>query len=60
MGMYKQEATIKLRKLGLTIDDDKASYDALKLKYKALESDYNFEEGLYQSGPDGHRFKDAL
>lgn len=46
---YRQEATIKLRKLGLTINDDKASYDALKLKYKALEADYAQKKVLFQS-----------
>ncbi len=46
---YRQEATIKLRKLGLTINDDRASYDALKLKYKALERDYARKKSLLES-----------
>ncbi len=46
---YRQEATVKLRKLGLTVNDDKASYDALKLKYQALQSDYNQKKIAFQS-----------
>ncbi|MEK7131384.1 MAG: matrixin family metalloprotease [Patescibacteria group bacterium] len=46
---YRQEATIKLRKLGLVINDDRASYDALKLKLKALETDYAQKKIFFQS-----------
>ncbi len=46
---YRQEATIKLRKLGLVINDDRASYDALKAKLKALESAYAQQKTYYQS-----------
>ncbi len=46
---YRQEATIKLRKLGLVVNDDRASYDALKAKLKALESDYNQKKIFFQS-----------
>ena len=37
---YRQEATTKLKKLGLVMGDDKASYDSLKLKYDAMNADY--------------------
>lgn len=46
---YRQEATVKLRKLGLVINDDKTSYDALKAKLKALESVYAQKKTYYQS-----------
>ncbi len=46
---YRQQATIKLRKLGLVINDDRASYDALKLKLKALESAYTQKKVFFQS-----------
>ncbi len=46
---YRQEATIKLRKLGLVVNDDRASYDALKLKYTAMESGYNQKKIFFQS-----------
>ncbi len=45
----RQEATIKLRKLGLTVNDDRASYDALKTKYKAMEAAYNQKKVLLES-----------
>jgi predicted Zn-dependent protease len=45
----RQEATIKLRKLGLTIDDTKASYDALKTKLKAMESNYAQKKNSFQT-----------
>lgn len=46
---YRQEATVKLRKLGLVINDDRAGYDALKAKLKALESAYAQKKTYYQS-----------
>lgn len=46
---YRQEATVKLQKLGLVINDDKASYEALKLKYKALQTAYNQKKVFFQS-----------
>ncbi len=46
---YRQEATVKLRKLGLVINDDRASYDALKAKLKALESAYAQKMALFQA-----------
>jgi len=45
----RQEATVKLRKLGLTIDDTRASYDTLKSKLKAMESAYSQEKKIFQS-----------
>jgi hypothetical protein len=36
----RQAATFKVQKLGLTIHDDRASYDALKAKYAALTATY--------------------
>jgi hypothetical protein len=35
---YRQEATNKLASLGIVVKDDRASYDALKLKYTDLQS----------------------
>lgn len=36
----RQEATVKLQKLGLTVKDDKASYNAVKVKYESLKTAY--------------------
>ena len=46
---YRQEATVKLRKLGLTIDDNKSSYDALKAKLSTMESGYSKDIASFQS-----------
>ncbi len=37
---YRQEATIKMQELGLSVDDNQASYDALTAKYKALKQEF--------------------
>lgn len=37
---YRQEATSELKKLGITVKNNQASYDALKAKYTALQSEY--------------------
>ena len=37
----RQDATLKLQELGLTINNDQASYNALKAKYDSLISSYN-------------------
>jgi len=36
---YRQEATVKLRDMGLTINDDKASFDELKAEHDRLGTD---------------------
>ena len=38
---YRQEATQKLQKLGITIKDDQGSYNDLKKKYSTLLESYN-------------------
>ena len=35
---YRQEATSKLASLGIVVKDDRASYDALKVKYTSLQT----------------------
>ncbi|TSC84333.1 MAG: matrixin [Parcubacteria group bacterium Gr01-1014_13] len=46
---YRQEATIKMRKLGLTINDDRASYDALKSKLKVMQLAYSQKMASFKS-----------
>jgi hypothetical protein len=36
----RQEATEKLKDIGITVDDSKASYNDLKLKYNTMQTDY--------------------
>lgn len=38
---YRQEATVKLRTLGITINDDMQTYNNLKAKYNSLFTEYN-------------------
>jgi len=40
----RQEATDKLKKLGLNINNDQATYDTLKVKYNAFEKTYNTQK----------------
>jgi hypothetical protein len=46
---YRQEATEQLLKLGLVVQDDRASYDALKAKYDSLESAYKIKSAAYDA-----------
>ncbi len=45
----RQEATVKLQKMGITVRDDKASYDAVKSKYHTLTTDYAREKTIFES-----------
>lgn len=38
---YRQQATDKMQSIGLTINDDRSSYDALKSRYDSLLSQYH-------------------
>lgn len=44
---FRQEATEKLAALGIVVGTDKASYDALKLKYSAMETAYETQKSAY-------------
>ncbi len=41
---YRQQATQKLRSIGLVIKGDRATYDALKDRYDSLRASYNIEK----------------
>lgn len=45
----RQEATDKLKTLGITVQDSRASYDALQLKFKALEAEYQRSKANFNS-----------
>jgi len=45
----RQEATVKLQKLGLSVKDDQASYDAVKAKYNAMKAEYAKEKAVLGS-----------
>jgi predicted DNA-binding protein YlxM (UPF0122 family) len=44
----RQESTIKLQQLGLNINEDKDTYDTLKLQYNSLLSNYNDQKSSLQ------------
>lgn len=46
---YRQDATDKLRALGLSIDDSRASYDALKNEYETLHAEYELRRARYDA-----------
>jgi len=46
---YRQEATEKLRSLGLAIDGSRSSYDALKTGYEALRTSYEAKRSRYDA-----------
>ena len=45
---YRQEATSKLKKLGLSVDENQESYDTIRAKYSSLKSEYETETKNYE------------
>ncbi|MFA6215094.1 MAG: matrixin family metalloprotease [Patescibacteria group bacterium] len=56
---YRQEATDKLKKLGIEVKDDKNSYDSLKLKYDASVSQYNNQKAALETLISSYEQKQA-
>lgn len=50
---YRQEATIKMRALGLSVSDDRASYDALTAKYNVLKQAFQEKNAAYKETAAG-------
>ncbi|MFH0739898.1 MAG: matrixin family metalloprotease [bacterium] len=46
---YRQEATDALKKMGIAINGDRSTYDALKIKYNSLIASYNKEKAHIES-----------
>lgn len=46
---FRQEATQKLKALGIAVGDDKSSYDELKSKYDAMQADYIQRKSAYDA-----------
>ena len=46
---YRQEATIKMRALGLSVSDDRVSYDALTARYDILKKEFQEKEASYKA-----------
>ncbi|MDB5237907.1 MAG: matrixin family metalloprotease [Candidatus Kaiserbacteria bacterium] len=45
----RQETTAKLKSLGLTVNDDLASYNAMKAKYNTLTADYKTTKAAFDT-----------
>lgn len=46
---YRQQATSKLKSLGILVEDNRVSYDALKNKFTALRADYEKEKNIFEA-----------
>lgn len=46
---YRQQATSKLKSLGIIVKDDRASYDMLKIKFTVLKTQYDLEKSAYDA-----------
>jgi hypothetical protein len=46
---YRQEATSKLASLGIVVNNTRASYDSLKIKFDSLKIEYNKQQNIFSS-----------
>ncbi len=46
---FRQEATEKLKALGISVGDDRSSYDELKARYEAMQADYREKKSAYDA-----------
>ncbi|MDD2753420.1 MAG: matrixin family metalloprotease [Candidatus Portnoybacteria bacterium] len=46
---YRQRATDKLNDLGITVNEDRASYDSLKARYNTLNAQYSQAKAAYDA-----------
>lgn len=44
---YRQQATLKLKSLGIVVQNTKASYDTLKAKFIALKAEYERDKNIF-------------
>jgi hypothetical protein len=49
---YRQQATNKLASLGIVVEDNKTSFDSLKVKYTALQAEYLTEKNNFSAQVD--------
>jgi len=56
---YRQEATDKLKKLGIVVNNDQKSFDDLRAKYDALNRDYQTQKVSLTNLTDDFRQKQA-
>ncbi len=46
---YRQKATEKLRSLGLSVDDNRGSYDTLVARFKAMKQEFEVQQAAYKT-----------
>lgn len=46
---YRQQATSKLSSLGIVVENNRTSYDALKAKLTALKAEYNTKKSIFDA-----------
>ena len=46
---YRQEATNKLKSLGIVVEENRDSYDALKLKFTTLKTEYEKDKQVFSA-----------
>ncbi len=56
---YRQQATAKLQKLGLSVSDDRASYNTLRAKYDALEAGYVLDKTAFDAKISDYRARQS-
>ena len=56
---YRQQATAQLQKLGLTVNDDKASYNNLKAKYETLKVKYAEDSASFSIKVSNHNARQS-
>lgn len=46
---YRQEATEKMRNLGLSVDDNRGSYDTLVARFKTMKREFEAQQATYKT-----------
>jgi predicted Zn-dependent protease len=45
----RQEATVKIQQMGISVNNTRASYDQLKTKYDSLNADYLYQKAVFDA-----------
>ena len=56
---YRQQATEKLSSVGVVVDDNRASYDSLKVKFEALKKDYEQDKSIFNARVEAFNERNA-
>ncbi len=56
---YRQQATAKLKELGIAVGESRTSFDAVKARYTSLTAEYKNEKSLYASKISDYQARSA-